>query len=151
MHPPARPRRLLAGLAPLLVTGLLGCSGEHEPSALAYTSQGDVLTLIAGTFTRSCEDIDSILMQCGRWELAVHLRPAAQSGEQPMDSDDTWAENILSDGGYNSDECTIRAGVFEQGNVEVTEITDDAVRFTLTGTEVGKFDADGSFEARWCK
>lgn len=138
-----------AGLAIAALGLLVGC-GDPGPNAIAYVDEDGVLTVIAGTFTRKCEDVTAIILQCGRWELAVHMNPAAQSGEQPIASPDTWAENLVSDGRKDGTECTIRAAPFEQGSIEIDEISDDHVRYTITGTASGKFDADGTFEAQRC-
>ena len=138
------------GVLSCAAPGLLAGCGDPGPQAMAYVDEDGVLTVIAGTFTRKCEDATSIIFQCGRWELDVHLNPAAQSGEQPIASPDTWAENLVSDGRPDGDECTIRAAPYEQGTIEIEEITDDHVRYTISGTASSRFDADGTFDARRC-
>lgn len=152
MRVAAGPFLSTCALAFAAIGALSGCGGDPEPAAIAYTNADGVLTVVAGTFTRTCKDATAILMQCGRWELAVHVNPAAQSGgAKPIDSADTWAENLVSDGAPDGTECTIRGGTYEQGSIEIVEVADDSVQFTITGTSNGKFDADGTYDALRCK
>lgn len=141
-------------LTPLIFAGaaaLGGCGGDPEPSAMAFSDSNGVLTVIAGTFDHDCSNVDALIFQCGRWELAVHLRPAAQSGAvQPIGTDDVWGENIVSDGPADGTDCTVRARPFEQGSISIDEVTDGYVRFTVDGSSTGNFDADGTFEGTVC-
>ncbi len=128
-----------------------GCGGDPEPTALALEGPNGVLTVIAGTFSRTCQEAHSIIFECGRWELAVHVKPSAQSGDTiPIASADAWAESLVSDGAPNADECSVLGGTFEQGTIAITEATSDAVTFTVAGTAQGTFDADGTYTALRC-
>ncbi len=129
-----------------------GCGGDPEPTALALQDQAGALTVIVGTFSRTCEEAHSIIFECGRWELAVHMKPAAQSGgAKPLASDDTSAESLVSDGGPNAQKCSVIGGTYEKGTIEITEADAESVTFTLAGTAQGAFDADGTFTASRCK
>jgi hypothetical protein len=131
---------------------MVGCGGDPQPVALALQDPDGVLTVIAGTFDRSCAEAKSVILQCGRWELAVHLKPAAQSGgPKPLASDDTWAEDLQSDGRPDGKQCTILGGTFEQGTIEITNAAAATVAFTIAGTTKGTFDADGVYEAARCQ
>ena len=163
MRPP-RPSRSIdvptAGLpgaarpaAALLLAGALaGCSGPPAPAALAVDDEGGALLLVAGTFSRTCEEATSILFECGRWELFVHVEAAAQTpGARPLASPDVWAQSFMSDGRYDAQDCSLWGGTFEQGTIDITGVDDAVVSFTIDGTASGNFDADGSYDAVRCQ
>src|SRR5437870_4402596 len=108
----------VVGCAALGAAGL-ACSGDPQPAAIAVDEGGGALTVIAGTFDRPCKEAKSIVLECGRWEIAVHLQLAAQSGgPKPLASADTSAENLVSDGKVGGLECSVIGGTFEKGTIE---------------------------------
>ena len=137
------------GVVTLAALAAVGCGGP-ETRAIAVEEVNGSLSLVVGTFDRTCGEAHSIILECGRWELLVNLDPEAQQGEQPLVSEFTWAENLVSDGDYDGTECLVQGGTFEQGTVEITARESDVVSFTVSGTAVGKFDADGSYDASVC-
>jgi hypothetical protein len=143
---------IAACLSALVVASAAAGGGPPQPTALAAFDEDGALLLVAGTFDRTCEEATSILFQCGRWELFVHLDPPAQTpGPKPLASPDTWAQKFTSDGRTDATECSLWGGTFEQGTVEITASDDDTVSFTIAGTAAGDFDADGSYDAVRCK
>lgn len=137
-------------VAALAAAAGIGC-GEPEPEALAVSEADGSLTLITGTFERRCDDLRSIALDCGRWELVVHVDAAGQDpGSKPLVSPVTWAENLVSDGKPSSRDCLVVGGTFEKGTIDITAADDATVSFTLAGTADGNFDADGSYEAARC-
>ncbi len=139
-------RAAVALAAMVLVTG---CGGP-EVRSLATKDKDGSLTLVTGTFNRSCDESNSIIFECGRWELRVNLEPDAWTGEQPLASQLVWAESLVSDGEPDGNECLVQGGTFEQGTIELTVVTDTLVSFDVAGTAVGAFNADGSYEAEVC-
>lgn len=133
-----------------LAAAVSGCGGEPGVRAIAIDEADGALSLRVGTFDRTCDEAHSILIECGRWELLVHLDPEAQSGAQPLASEFTWAENLVSDGAPDAQSCLVQGGTFEKGTVEITAIESDVVSFTVSGTAEGTFDADGSYDASRC-
>lgn len=129
--------------------GAAGC-GDPSTRALAFEDPDGSLSLSVGTFDRTCDQAHAVILGCGRWELYVNLEPGAWSGEQPLDSDLTWAQAFISDGRPDGDECTMRGSVLRQGTIDITEKTGDHVAFTVAGTAFGEFDADGSYDASVC-
>lgn len=138
--------------AGLLACAIAGCGGPPSPAAIAVDEEGGGLLLVAGTFDRTCEEATSILFECGRWELFVHLGPAALTpGAKPLASPDTWAQSFVSDGRYDAQECSLYGDTFGQGTVEITASDAGSVSFTIAGTATGEFDADGSYHAVRCE
>jgi hypothetical protein len=136
----------IAGLA------AAGCAGSVEPTAIAIEQPDGSLTLLAGTFDRSCSDTSAPVLECGRWELRVTVEPEAQDpGPKPLLSPYTWAENVMSDGKIGGSQCLVVGGSFEKGTVEITATTAATVSYTLEGTTDGAFNADGSYDAVRCK
>jgi hypothetical protein len=140
------------GVVVAALGALAGCGGDPEPTALALDDPNGTLTVIVGTFSRTCQEARSIIFECGRWELAVHLGPGAQSdGGKSLASSGVTAEKIVSDGAPNAQECSVLGGAYEQGTIEITKVSADAVTFLIDGTAQGDFDADGTFTAARCK
>jgi hypothetical protein len=138
--------------AVLVACAIAGCSGPPSPRAIAFDEADGALLLVAGTFDRGCEDASAILFECGRWELFVHLAPAAQSpGARPLASADTWAQRFVSDGRWDAQECSLYGDVLELGTVAITGSDAASVAFTIAGTATGDFDADGSYGAARCE
>lgn len=128
-------------------------SGCADGGAKAYAVPQDngALMLVAGTFDRSCEEALSIVFQCGRWELFVHVDPEDQTpGAKPMDSPKSWALGYFSDGSRDGDECSIYGDTFEIGTFEVTDTSDGRVKFRFDGTANDDFNADGEYDAPLC-
>jgi hypothetical protein len=138
--------------AVFMACAIAGCSGPPPPRAIAFDEGGGALLLVAGTFGRGCEDASDILFECGRWELLVHLEPAAQSpGAKPLASPDIWAQSFVSDGRWDASECSLYGDTFAQGTVQITGSDAGSVAFTIAGTATGDFDADGSYDAVRCQ
>lgn len=117
------------------------------------TSKGG-LSLIAGTLDRACAEVNSIVIECGRWELEVYLPEGeATVGSKAIGQGGVTALSYRSDGTPYGDECTARAEEFAQGTVEILDSDADTVTFVLDGTTTvtPKFDADGTFVASRCK
>jgi hypothetical protein len=137
--------------AALLACVIAGCDGPPSPHAIAVDEEGGALLLVAGTFDRTCDEATSILFECGRWELFVHVDAAAQTpGAKPLASPDTWAQSFRSDGRWNAQECSLYGDTFELGTVAITASDAGSVSFTIAGTATGDFDADGSYQAVRC-
>lgn len=148
-----RGARKVAAIA-LLFAGVTTACGPPAPAALAVDYDDGALLLVAGTFDRTCEEATSIIFECGRWELFVHLDAAAAAettGPRPLVSPGIWAQSFTSDGRHDADECSLWGGTFEQGTVEITGSDGDRVAFSIDGTATGDFDADGSYDAVRCK
>jgi len=147
-----RYKSFLGGLALVLAAAsIAGCGGDDEPAAIAITEADGSLTVIAGTFSRTCEEAQSIILECGRWEILVNVAAGAQTpGPKPLVSPETYAENLLSDGEQGGLECLVVGGTFEKGTIDITASDDATVSFTIAGTLDGQFNADGSYEAARC-
>ena len=149
-------RLRLGALAVGLTLGALasGCTGDPEPRAIAVTHSKGGLSLIAGTVDRPCEEVNSIVLECARWELAVYLPEGdATEGPKALGQGGVTAQSYRSDGKLYTDECTVRADEFAQGTIEILDSDADTVTFVLDGTTTvtPKFDADGTFVASRCK
>lgn len=140
-------------LAALLVLGATSAAcGPSGPTALAATEEDGGLLLVAGTFDRTCGELTSILFECGRWELFVHVASAAPTGGPlPLDSPEIWSQSFMSDGHPGGTECTLWGDIFTQGTVEITGTTAGTVSYTIAGTATGNFDADGDYDAVRCE
>jgi hypothetical protein len=137
------------GACAALAAASAGCGGPGT-RALAFEDADGSLSLSVGTFDRTCDQAHALLLGCGRWELYVNLEPEAWSGEQAIGTEIIWAQAFIADGDPDGTECTMRGKVFEQGTIEITEKVDDRVSFTVVGTELGEFNADGSYDASVC-
>lgn len=140
---------LTSAAACAALSGAAGCGGPGT-RALAFEDPDGSLSLSVGTFDRTCDQEDALILGCGRWELYVNLEPEAQSGQHPLASDLTSAQAFIADGRPDSTDCTMRGSVLKQGTIDITEKTDDRVSFTVAGTAFGDFDADGSYDASVC-
>lgn len=139
------------GAAALLFACASAACGPPGPAALAVDGEDGSLLVVAGTFDRTCEEATSILFQCGRWELFVHLAsPAQAAGPVPLDSPDAWAQSFVSDGRRDDSECSLWGDIYTKGTVEITALDPGSVAFTLAGTASGDFDADGAYDAERC-
>lgn len=145
--------RFVAGAAGLaLCVVAAGCTGDPEVRAIAVTGSKGGLTLIAGTLDRPCEEVYSIIIECGRWELEVYMPEGeATKGTKTLGQDGVAALSYRSDGTPYGDSCTARAEEFTQGTIELLEADADTVTYRVDGTTTPKFDADGTFVASRCK
>ncbi|MEZ4296558.1 MAG: hypothetical protein R3B70_16415 [Polyangiaceae bacterium] len=149
-RPPSRNARPLLALTALLAATAAACA-PAGPQALAAPQDDGTLVLVAGTFDRTCEEVLSIIFQCGRWELFVRVgAPDQTPGPKPMITEDTFALGYFSDGAYDGDSCSLYGDSFEQGTFEITDTTDQRVKFTFAGTANDDFDADGDYDAAIC-